>query len=114
MARSRATASRLSRNARGIGTPLIRRSRSLVWLCSPGSQMRSTPGSRGEARISRITWSTARLNSAGGMKASTDKAAIAWPVLVGLPASLTKSSNVAAKRRAVECAGKDPDDEAQT
>ena len=48
IASSRATASRLSRNAFGTGMPRRRRSTRFAWLCSPGSQIRSTPGSRRE------------------------------------------------------------------
>src|SRR5262249_9047656 len=87
MPRSRAAASRLSRNGFGIGMPCALRSRRLRSLCSPGSQMRSTPGRRSAPRMARIAPSTWRLNSAAGMKASTATATMAWPVLVALPGS---------------------------
>ena len=48
IASSRATTSRLSPNAFGTGMPRCPRSRRIAWLCSPGSQIRSTPGSRRE------------------------------------------------------------------
>src|SRR3977135_2397924 len=53
--------------------------------------MRSTPGSRSAPRMVRIAASTWRLKSATGMKPSTERATMAWPVLVALPGSLTKS-----------------------
>src|SRR6516225_1331509 len=76
----------------GHGMPFLARSCRLRWLCSPGSQMRSTPGSRCAPRMARIAASTWRLNTATGANASTDTATMAWPVLVALPCSLTKST----------------------
>jgi len=42
-----------------MGIPFFTRSSRLVWLCSPGSQMRSTPGRRGEERSVRVTFPAA-------------------------------------------------------
>src|SRR6516162_6622803 len=92
MPSSRAAVSRLSRSGLGMGIPFWARSCRLRWLCSPGSQMRSTPGSRWAPRMARIAASTWRLNAAAGANASTDTATIAWPVLAALPCSLTKST----------------------
>src|SRR5215468_247191 len=89
---SRAAISRLSRRGLGMGMPFLARSCRLRWLCSPGSQMRSTPGNRCAPRMARIAASTWRLNAAAGANASTDTARMAWPVLVALPCSLTKST----------------------
>ena len=60
-----------------------------------------------------MTLVDAALESAAGMKASIDNAAIACPVLVALPVSLTKSTTSRPERGAIERAGENADDQAQ-
>ena len=115
MLRSCASASRLSRNALGIGTPWARRSCNFrAWLCSPGRKMRSTPGSR--FRITDIAdhLVDAALESAGRHEGRRSAiAAMAWPVLVAFAGVFDEADHVVAERGAIERAGQDTDDQAQ-
>src|SRR5258708_1582185 len=89
---SRASLSSPARKGSGIGMPSFERSSNFARLCSPGSQMRATPGIGLDLRISRASLSTRRLNSSTSPKAAIEIATIAWPVLVGVTSSALKST----------------------
>ena len=73
--------------------------------------MRSTPGSRFDARRSRTSASTLRLNSATPPNASTEIATIACPVLVGVVSSALKSTTSRPIAAPLSVPDKQPDDE---
>ena len=114
MPRSRATASRLSRSAFGIGTPWARRSNKLgVALLA---RQPDPLDARQPPRIADIADKLvdSALELAGGMKASIDNGRDRLAGIGRLAGLLDEIDHVAAERRAVECAGEEPDDQAQS